>query len=301
MKNPAQLANAVNPIRTSLAYGSLRRGLLLLLFGFTCALLPTTQAIDPGGNESDSNCLGGRIVFQSNRDGNFEIYSMKADGTEVTRLTNNSATDRGPAWSHDGRKIAFVSDRDGTGDHIYVMNANGTHVVRHTSGQLDENPAWSPDDTEIAYESLIGSDFEIVIMNADGSGKHAITHNHQIDIQPDWSPDGTKILFNHNYEIAVMNRDGTGGMLLTHLGGFNEWPHYSPEGTKIVFHSTQSGNYQIYVMRADGQTFGGSPMTLPLTPGPFGRPSGTASHSRATATEILRFTVWMRTATTFCG
>src|ERR1700687_887229 len=80
-----------------------------------------------------------KIVFQSNRDGNYEIYSMNPDGTRLRRLTDNPAIDRGPALSHDGRKVAFVSDRNGY-DNIYVMNTNGSNVVRLTFGIRDENP-----------------------------------------------------------------------------------------------------------------------------------------------------------------
>ena len=191
----------------------------------------------------------GTIVFQSNRDGNYEIYSMNSDGTETRRLTNNQATDRNPVLSHDGSKVAFVSNRDGNDD-IYVMNADGRNVVRLTFGVRDENPSWSPNDKEIAYESLSDLGFQIFIMKANGTNTYAITAG-GFDVQPSWSPDGTRIVFNHNYQIAVMNRDGTGTTLLTDLAGLNEWPHWSPQG-KIVFHSTVSGNYQIYVMDSSG-------------------------------------------------
>src|SRR2546426_8629460 len=81
---------------------------------------------------SDLLTLTGRIAFVSNRAGNDEIYVMKADGTGVTRLTNNSAADLEPAWSPDGTRLAFVSHRAGN-DEIYVMNANGTGVTRLTN------------------------------------------------------------------------------------------------------------------------------------------------------------------------
>jgi TolB protein len=200
-----------------------------------------------------NSARAGTIVFQSNRAGNYEIYSMNADGSERRRLTNNLATDRNPALSHDGSKVAFVSNRDGSDD-IYVMNSNGRNVVRLTFGVRDENPAWSPNDKEIAYESLSGLGFRIAIMQADGSGAYTVTPG-GFDVQPSWSPDGMRIVFNHNYQIAVMNRDGTGTMLLTKLAGFNEWPHWSAQG-KIVFHSTMSGAYQIYVMDANGSQLG---------------------------------------------
>jgi Tol biopolymer transport system component/subtilisin family serine protease len=76
-----------------------------------------------------------KIVFQSTRDGQSEIYVMNADGSEQTRLTNNSASDTAPAWSPDGTKILFTSLRDGTGNPaLYVMNADGSNPVRVTAG-----------------------------------------------------------------------------------------------------------------------------------------------------------------------
>jgi len=198
----------------------------------------------------------GTIVFQSDRDArpNTQIYSMNGDGTAVVRLTNDPWRDRNPAVSRDGKKVAFVSNRNGNDD-IYVMNADGSGVVQLTFGPLDENPEWSPDGTKIAYESNpnIGAnffDFQVWVANADGTGTKKITSEH-LTSQPSWSRHGQRIFFNHNYEIAVMNSNGTGATVLTTLQGYNEWPHQAPNG-RIVFHSSQSGYYHIDVMNADG-------------------------------------------------
>lgn len=80
---------------------------------------------------------GEKIVFASNQDGNFEIYTMNSDGTDLTRLTFNPAIDSYPAWSPGGRKIAFASYRDGNYE-IYVMNSNGTDVVRLTNNTASD-------------------------------------------------------------------------------------------------------------------------------------------------------------------
>ena len=88
----------------------------------------------------------GKIAFSSDRDGNGEIYVMDADGSNLTRLTNNPANDGffGVAWSPDGTRIAFVSERDGNWE-IYVMNADGSGLSRVTDNlAVDQNPAWSP-------------------------------------------------------------------------------------------------------------------------------------------------------------
>src|ERR687883_930796 len=108
----------------------------------------------PQQDQPAVNALGtAQIAFASDRDGNFEIYLMDADGGGLTRLTENNAEDLSPAWSPNGSRIAFVSNRDGNNE-IYVMNADGTAQTRLTNNAAhDVGPAWSPDGTKIAFVS----------------------------------------------------------------------------------------------------------------------------------------------------
>jgi uncharacterized repeat protein (TIGR01451 family) len=86
---------------------------------------------------------GTKIAFASNRDGNYEIYLMNADGTNPQRLTTSAGADRAPAWSPDGTKIIFSSERDGGNSEIYVMNVDGSNSVRLTNNSVvDATPAW---------------------------------------------------------------------------------------------------------------------------------------------------------------
>jgi Tol biopolymer transport system component len=86
---------------------------------------------------------GTRIAFVSERDGNPEIYSMNADGTDVVRLTVNAADEGEPAWSLGGSRIAFNSNRDGNWE-LYAMNVDGTNVTRLTNNvHIDSAPAWA--------------------------------------------------------------------------------------------------------------------------------------------------------------
>src|SRR2546426_537605 len=181
----------------------------------------------------------GKIAFVSNRDGNNEIYTMNVDGTGVSRLTVNVASDVSPTWSPDGTKIAFVSNRDGNNE-IYVMNADGTGQTRLTTSTAgDVSPAWSPDGSKIAFASNrdSGTIFtEIYVMNADGTGQTRLTVNPADDITPAWSPNGTKIAFSTNrdgnYEIYTMNTDGTGATRLTSNAASDALPTWSHDGTK---------------------------------------------------------------------
>ena len=85
------------------------------------------------------------VLFLSNRDGDMEIYVMRADGSRQTQLTNNDAQDVEAVWSPDGSHVAFTSNRDGNNE-IYVMNADGKEQTRLTNhSALDSSPQWSPD------------------------------------------------------------------------------------------------------------------------------------------------------------
>ena len=199
---------------------------------------------------------GRRIAFGSDRDGNWDIYVMNADGSGVARLTDNDAVDSSPAWSPDGRRIAFVSPRDGNLD-IYVMNADGSGVTRLTHNDAyDWYPAWSPDGRRIAFDSDRDGNREIYVMNADGSGVTRLTYNGAVDGFPAWSPDSRRIAFvserDGNWDIYVMNADGSGVTRLTYNEADDWLPAWSPDGRRIAFVSVRDGNLEIYVMNADG-------------------------------------------------
>ena len=138
------------------------------------------------------NPAGTKIAFQSNRNltpgGNasqLDIYVINADGTGETRLTTDTTNEAQPAWSPDGTKIAFVSDRDDNNE-VYVMNADGTGVARLTTNlTADEQPAWSPEGNRLAFDS----DGEVWVIQADGSGLTQVTHSQfTLDFMPRWRP-----------------------------------------------------------------------------------------------------------------
>ena len=156
----------------------------------------------------------GRIVFESNRDGNLEIYRMNADGSAPTRLTNDPATDNLPSISPDGTKVAFSSDRAGTPD-IWVMNIDGTGLTQLTSDAgLEQQPAWSPDGTKIAYQGSVIEQYDIFVVDATGGTPVDVTNTAANEASPSWSPDGTQLAFmsdrDGNEEVYRQNADGTG-------------------------------------------------------------------------------------------
>ena len=147
---------------------------------------------------------GMQIVFSSDRDkawefdawDNRDVHVMNADGTNIINLTNHPAADTYPAWSPDGRQIAFSSDRNGNLE-IYVMNADGTNPIKLTNHPaVDRVPDWSPDGLRIAFstnrdgdwEKKPNDNWEVYVMNADGTNPINLTNHPAWDTSPSWEP-----------------------------------------------------------------------------------------------------------------
>jgi Tol biopolymer transport system component len=131
---------------------------------------------------------GKKIAWSSSRDGNFEIYSMDANGENQKRLTNDPDDDKNPAWqTKSGQKIAFSATRDFNNE-IYVIDAaDGANPTNLTNDfGWDDYPAWSPDGTRIAFASLRDDNGEIYVMDLDGGNPTNLTNNEAFDAYPAW-------------------------------------------------------------------------------------------------------------------
>ena len=207
----------------------------------------------------------GRILFNSDRSGNLQIYMMNSDGTSPLRLTNNLANDQAPALSPDGQKIAFISNRDGN-DEIYLMNADGSSQQRLTHSVDDEAmPDWSPDGRHLVYtlrcnslENCTGHQ-ELYVIDIDGANPRQLTNTAYNAFLPAWRPDGGAIAFvlgnQQGSSIYYINAQGGSVLPLIDRADINvSMPAWSPDGLRLAYVVWDVNTYQseLYVSNADG-------------------------------------------------
>lgn len=220
----------------------------------------TTENFDLAPNWSPD---GKRIAFANKAEGNTEVFSVNADGSDLKNLTQNAARDAGPAWSPDGGSIIFSTDRDDRSEstQLYLMNADGSdprRVMRRRGYEL--TPAWSSDGRWIAFagDRIDGSSQALDIYITDVSNVDAermVTSRRFHDANPVFSPDGKRIAFasqsDGNFEIYLVNVDGSGLVRLTRDSGDDIMPVFSPDGRKIYFVSDREGNLALFEMKVN--------------------------------------------------
>lgn len=223
-----------------------------------CLASVPAHATFPGQN--------GKIVFIANPTGTWQMYTINADGTATTQITNLPATTLElwvPSFSPDGKKIAFCHDLSGAAE-IYTINADGSGLTQLTFDNLfDCAPHWSPDGTRLAFSRVVPSTFQTVIatMPADGSGSITnLTSEIWNAFWPTYTPDGSRITFVSTQAgfisvMWIMNSDGTHQRRLTQaaLEGFPA--DVSPDGQHILVinhESTPITPYEVFRMNLNG-------------------------------------------------
>ena len=180
-----------------------------------------------------------RLAFQSYRDGNWEIYLSTSDGSQVQRLTNNTASDVQPKLNRGATKVVYSSNAAGSWD-IFTVETSGANLRRLTHTAADEaSPEWSPDGSAIVFSSNRDGNWEIYRMNADGGLPTRLTMSETHDAAPVWSPDGDQIAWVRRGEIYsaiwIMNADGSNQRVLRDALPFLGVIAWAPNGTRIAF------------------------------------------------------------------
>lgn len=205
----------------------------------------------------------GRIIVSADFDepGNYDIYSMNADGTGVVRLTTEPTADVMPSVSQKG-SIAFYGIRNGSYG-VFVMNADGTNVtqvldalVAPFTGIGTEGFSISPDGTRLVFSGTDGSDREIYVMHLDGTAPQQLTFNNDFDNNPSFGPKGEWIVFSSDRdgdaEIYTMKADGTLITRVTYSAGYDIRPAWSPDGKLVAFESSRDGSAAVFTAAPNG-------------------------------------------------
>ena len=206
-----------------------------------------------------------RLAFAARVDGNWDIYSIRPDGSDLRRITTDPAEDRAPAYSPDGTRMLFQSRRDGNWE-IYSLDLSTGDLAQLTHHlAYDGMPAWSPDGQQIAFESMRADDLDVFVMTAEGDSPRNLTSESPSgDMEPAWSPDGSRIVFTtwreQDKDIYSMALDGSDlvQFAVSPLG--EDQPAWSPDGLRVAYVHRTPEHREVFVLNtmtppaADGLT-----------------------------------------------
>jgi Tol biopolymer transport system component len=252
------------------AYAELTDSLAAVLEVAASLPPPPTPGLGQRPSPNGKPELTGKLVFQTCN--GCDIYVINADGSGLRRLTDGME----PAWSPDGKKVAFARWRDPRG--LYVIDEDGSNETLVFGWVAAKGPAWSPDGSRIAFTRWYGgldSDTEMsfwgfhwiqpadhwwklgVVRLEDGYFHDLRCYPHSLS--PTWSADGSVIAYDSDFGIHLTNEEGTIGDVTDDRSLFaistdirDISPVWSPDGSRIAFGFSQHDHWEIYVMNADG-------------------------------------------------
>ncbi|MEO1260765.1 MAG: hypothetical protein AAFZ15_18345 [Bacteroidota bacterium] len=206
---------------------------------------------------------GSKIVFESNRNGHWDIYIMGNKGQNQQRITFDKGDDRRPSWHPSGKKILFESDRGGK-KKLYVLNIKNKKIKEIPNSNLKQEwifGNFSPNGKYIAVSAKESEDkSNILLLKKNGKIKKWLTKNEFRNYYPRWSPDGNEIIYfsrkhtdNKDDEIYRMNIGNGKESRLTNWPKHNFCPSWSSSGSRVVYVTSMEGTRpEIYIMDADG-------------------------------------------------
>jgi len=179
---------------------------------------------------------GTKLIFHTNRDGNFEIYSANVDGSGLKNLTNDPGNDVNPAWSRAGDLITWSANRIGDGYQLYVAKSDGSNP-RQILSQPSSNtarPAFSPDGKRIAFtiQSFVSTPAKIALIGVEGSGFRVLDLGPGEFLMGDWIDDDTLVYSwrqgdSEKYKIVTSRLDGTNRQVLVSVAGDALYPAWT--------------------------------------------------------------------------
>jgi TolB protein len=264
--------------------------LLFLLSISSAAQIPNPERLTNINNSYPAiSPDGSTIVFQSDRSGRGELFTMKPDGTDVKQITNLSNNiensswmpSASPSWSPDGKQIAFVGNVEPDNPDIFIMNADGSGLRRLTAFPGDDShPHWAANGRIVFNSAQTTPDLkaewsrqwhEVFSINPDGTDLRQHTRCKTVCTYPSLSPDGNKILFRkvldtpgfnwdlssskRNSEVFVADVNGENEVNISNSAAFDGWPMWSPDSKRLLFTSNRMGPANvghIFLVNADG-------------------------------------------------
>ncbi|MBU4344556.1 MAG: Tol-Pal system beta propeller repeat protein TolB [Proteobacteria bacterium] len=208
------------------------------------------------------HCLTGKrgifdskIAFISTGSGNKEIYICEFDGYNPIQKTHNKNITLSPAWSCDGKWIAYTAYKKGRPD-LYIEHLKEKRGFIVEKKGINITPAWVPGKFALAATLSFSGDPEIYMLTGTGKIIKKLTNKRGIDVSPSWSPDGKKMAFVSNRsgtpQIYIKDIDSEKVERLTFHGRYNTSPSWSPNGDKIAYCGAEDGAFNIYVIGVDG-------------------------------------------------
>ena len=197
-----------------------------------------------------------RIAYVRETEAGKQIVVADSDGYGPQALTGASINLL-PAWTPDGKTIAFTSLRDGSGAHIYSVDV-ATRQIRPLvlMGDFSSGPVYSPDGLKFTYSSSLNDNTDVYVSQADGSAGRRLTDSRAIDVSATWSPDGRRVAFISDRagtpQVYTMLADGTEVKRLTFQGNYNQEPAWSPKGDLIAFSGRdEKRSFDIYTVNVE--------------------------------------------------
>jgi TolB protein len=250
---------AWSPDGKQLAFARHRAAEILL---YVCAADGSNERRLTERNEPEYDAVwspdGSRLAFAFDKtapnQGDIDVYTVSADGKDLQPVATSEGKlshEEWPAWSPDGKWIAYTSTRDDNQE-LYIARPDGSEKRRLTTDPaLDAHPSWSPDGLRIAFATDRWGDLELAVLDVESGQVTRLIESPGLDDYPAWSPDGKSIAFtsnrDRNLEIYVIDADGRNPRNITRSPSLENFPSWTPDG-RLTFVSNRDGEFEVYVM-----------------------------------------------------